>query len=118
MGVLRWVPSLISAIALLALGVLSTLHAIESRREGESPEPDVSPEDLTRDQAIISRLDDYMKTQKPYLDPDLTLSRLARKLVVPAKHFSTAINRVKGENVPRYINARRVADACAVMTAG
>lgn len=118
MGVLLWVPSLMSSISLLALGVLSTLHAVESRREDEVLEAELSPEDVARDQAIISRLDDYMKAQKPYLDPDLTLARLARKLVVPAKQLSAAINRVKGENVSRYINAQRVAEACALMTAG
>jgi AraC-like DNA-binding protein len=117
-GVLLWVPSLMSSISLLGLGLLSTLHAIESRRETEGADVEMSPEDISRDQAIIARVDDYMKTHKPYLDPDLTLARLARRLIVPAKHLSAAINRVKGENVSRYINAQRIAEACARMTAG
>ncbi len=56
--------------------------------------------------------------QRPFLDPDLTLSRLSRKLAVPAKHLSAAINRVKNENVSRYINRLRIDHACQLIGEG
>ena len=37
-----------------------------------------------------------------FLDPGLTLSRLARRLGLPAKQLSAAINRATGQNVSRY----------------
>ncbi len=111
-----WVPSLVSSLTLLSLGFLSLTNAIESRRETDSET--VSEQDATRDQAIISALDQYLVAHKPYLDPDLTLSRLARKLVVPAKQLSAAINRSKNENVSRFINRHRIEQACSLMSEG
>jgi AraC-like DNA-binding protein len=111
-----WVPSLLSPLSLLSLGVLSLTNAIESGRELETENP--TEEDAARDQAIIAALDKYLSEHKPYLDPDLTLARLARKLVVPAKQLSAAINRSKNENVSRFINRHRVEHACSLMTSG
>jgi AraC-like DNA-binding protein len=49
-----------------------------------------------------------MREQKPYLDPDLTLSRLSRKMGVPTKTLSSTINQQTGGNVSRYINEARI----------
>lgn len=117
-GVLLWVPSLVSSFSLLSLGALSLSHAIESQREDTAGANSLSQGDAERDQAIISKLDDYLQAHKPFLDPDLTLARLARRLQVPAKQLSAAINRVKGENVSRYINRRRIEEACRRLLEG
>jgi len=117
-GLLLWMPSLVSSLSLLGLGALSLTHAIESRREQLAEEAVPSQEDLERDQAIIAKLDDYMRAHKPHLDPDLTLARLARKLTVPAKQVSAAINRSKNENVSRYINRLRIEEACGLLADG
>jgi AraC-like DNA-binding protein len=93
-------------------------HAIESRREQLAEDAVPSQEDLERDQAIIAKLDDYVRSHKPHLDPDLTLARLARKLTVPAKQVSAAINRSKNENVSRYINRLRIEEACRLLADG
>jgi AraC-like DNA-binding protein len=116
--VLLWLPSLASSISLLALGALSLSSSIESSREFDGQEPALSSEDIAREQAIVVRLDDYMAAQKPFLDPDLTLARLARKLVVPAKQLSAAINRSKSENVSRFINRHRIEHACSLIESG
>lgn len=117
-GLLAWIPSLVSSLSLLSLGALSLTNAIEARRESAREDVAINPGDMERDQAIVARLDDYVKRQKPFLDPDLTLARLARKIVVPAKQLSTAINRVKGENVSRYVNRQRIEHACALLESG
>jgi AraC-like DNA-binding protein len=109
---LPWIPSLVSSLSLLSLGVLSLTHAMESRRVDDGERVSLTPEDQQRDTVIISRLDDLMASAKPYLDPDLTLARLSRKLLVPAKQLSAAINRVKGENLSRYVNRQRIAEVC------
>jgi AraC-like DNA-binding protein len=117
-AVLMWVPSVMSSISLLSLGVLSLLQVMEGQRETELSEAIVPEENAARDQAIIARLDSYMATQKPFLDPDLTLARLARKLVMPAKQLSTAINRNKGVNVSKHINQLRIEEAGRMLLAG
>jgi AraC-like DNA-binding protein len=117
-GVVLWLPSLVSSLSLLSLGALSLTNAIESRREQSAEEAVPSKEELERDQAIIAKLDDYVQAHKPHFDPDLTLARLARKLTVPAKQVSAAINRSKNENVSRYINRLRIEEACRQMAEG
>ncbi len=57
------------------------------------------------DTQIIDRLDALMEQGRLYLDPDLTLTRLARRLGLPVKTLSIVINRVSGEYVSCYINA-------------
>jgi AraC-like DNA-binding protein len=103
----------ISAISMLTLGALSLSHAIEGRHEPDEDlrEPPLEV-DTAQDAGIINSLDALMGGQKPYLDPELTLSRLSRKLKIPAKNLSAAINRAKGENVSRYINRHRIECAC------
>ena len=66
----------------------------------------------------MDRLDALMTAAEPHRDPDLTLARLARRLGVPAKQLSTAVNRGTGENVSRYVNAARVRAAQDALRAG
>jgi AraC-like DNA-binding protein len=115
---LLWLPSLLSSITLLILGAIGLSHAIESQ---DAPQAERSPDteqDRKRDSAIVEKLETYIETNKPYLDPDLSLSRLSRKLLVPEKQLSSAINKYKGENVSRYINAHRVQHACLMIQDG
>lgn len=117
-AVLLWVPSVFSSLTLLSLGALSLSHAIESRHDDGGEDSSLSQEDNERDQSIVTKLDDYVQIHKPFLDSDLTLARLSRRLLVPAKQLSTAINRVKGENVSRYINRYRIDHACGMILRG
>jgi AraC-like DNA-binding protein len=115
---LLWVPSLIASLSLLCLGALCMSHAVESQRDDATEDGSPPQADIDRDQAIIVKLDDYLQTHRPFVDPDLTLARLARKLTVPAKQLSAAINRIKGENVSRYVNRARIEEACRRLAEG
>lgn len=117
-GKMFWLPSLVSSLSLLSLGVLSLSNAIESRRDDNDEVEVLSQTEIDKDQAIIAKLDQMVAAQKLYLDPDLTLARLSRKLIVPAKQLSISINRVKAENVSRYINRQRVEEACRRLASG
>ncbi len=117
-GFLLWVPSVVSSLSLLSLGALSLSAATESHRDVDPAGNASSDEVVVRDKAIVEKLDAYMLVQKPYLDPDLTLARLSRKLIVPAKQLSAAINRSKGVNVSKYINGLRINEACQHLSGG
>ena len=117
-GPLLWLPTISSALSLLSLGALGLTRAIESQRDEESDAQEVTEDDRERDRIIVAKLDAYVASHQPYLDPDLTLSRLSRKLLTPAKQLSVAINRVKGENVSRFINRHRIEEACRRLEAG
>lgn len=105
-----------SSLTLLLVGAmsLSSEHAAPPVA-GDAAEPAPPPADPEADAALVARLDVLMRDKSPYLDPDLTLAQLARKLTVPAKTLSAAINRHHGENVSRLINRYRIEHACKLL---
>jgi AraC-like DNA-binding protein len=117
-----WQPfvfGLVSALSLLSLGGLSLSHSIEGKPGADAEiAPIASHINAVEDQTLMARLEELMASQRLFLDPDLTLSRLARRLTVPAKQLSGAINRACGENVSRYVNRLRVEHACRLMREG
>ncbi len=59
-------------------------------------------------------LKQLMHTEKPYLEPELTIADLARRLQTNASILSTIINRVYGKNFNDFVNTYRV-DAVKTM---
>lgn len=68
----------------------------------------VSAEDA---QVILTALNDLMLSKHTYLDPDLTLSKLSRKLTIPAKQISIAVNLIHEKNISKLINEYRIEHA-------
>lgn len=107
-------------LALFAVGLLS------STRQGMGEPEDVSKEENARtelqadsiDKAIMAQLEELLTRDRLYLDTDLTLARLARRMGVPMKVLSGAINRCTGENISRYVNGHRIRHACERLRAG
>jgi AraC-like DNA-binding protein len=56
----------------------------------------------------LSRLLDYMEKEKPYLDDQLTLPRLATDLGTSVNHLSQIINEHRGQNFFDFVNSYRV----------
>jgi len=54
------------------------------------------------------KIDNYFEAKKPYLDPDLTLPKLAESLNVPTHHLSQVVNEMHGRNFFDFINQFRV----------
>jgi AraC-like DNA-binding protein len=52
-----------------------------------------------------------METEKPFMDGDLTLQKLAKKLSVPPQHLSRVINERLNQNFVDFINTYRVEEA-------
>ena len=111
-------PLLVSAtssLALLAVGLICL--APDAATEAETDQAS-TPDTSADDTALMARLECMMETERPWLDPDLTLARLARRLHVPVKQLSGAINRATGDNVSRHINAYRIRYARTVLESG
>jgi AraC-like DNA-binding protein len=58
--------------------------------------------------ALGNRLDKLLNSERPYLDPDLSLSQLAAQLDASHRHVSQLINTRFGMNFPAYMNYCRV----------
>ncbi|PIE08503.1 MAG: AraC family transcriptional regulator [Rhodobacterales bacterium] len=110
-----WIVSVFSVGTLLIIGILSLSPHLQTVVDDEPHDP---PASQVADPEIRERIQAFMETQKPYLDPDLTLSRLSRKMGVPAKSLSVTINRATGENLSRFINNARIAAAQKAMLEG
>lgn len=117
-----WIVTVFSSGALLALGLLSaspSASGAEEARAEDIPEPSAAePAVAEEDAAIVSRLDALLGRDALHLDPDLTLARLARRLHVPEKRVSAAVNRATGGNVSRHINGWRIRHACGLLDEG
>ncbi|MEM6914750.1 MAG: AraC family transcriptional regulator, partial [Pseudomonadota bacterium] len=104
---------------LLLVGVLSlspVLHpdTKETTAPTSTEPPQISEQDALIFEAFVARLDQ----ERLYLDPDLTLAHVSRRLKVPSKQLSQAINRMTGENISRFVNGRRIAAAQAMLKGG
>lgn len=104
------------AILMMRLGRLSpqtphladeaTSLAITTKQDDRQADQDIAGDD-----AILASIDVVMRGQHLYRDPDLTLDRLARRVVIPARQISGAINRRFGRNVSQVVNEYRIAEA-------
>lgn len=61
-----------------------------------------------KSQKYLVQLIGYMKQNKPYLDPELSLTILAEELAISAKHLSQIINTEFKQNFHQFINSYRV----------
>jgi AraC-like DNA-binding protein len=116
-----WQPMMVSALSsltLLALGALGLsphLHLANDAKKTALHAPTQPTEAATE---LVARLQTLLRKDPLFLDPDLTLSRLARRLQVPVKDLSNAINQICGENVSRFVNRHRIAHACELLKQG
>ena len=63
------------------------------------------------DRALLAQCDHMLTETALYSDSGLTLARAARRLGVPARSLSRAVNRVEGQNFSRHINTFRISRA-------
>lgn len=61
----------------------------------------------------VSKIKHFMKTEKSYMDADLTLPGLATKLQIPSHHLSRVINEKFGLNFFDFINQYRIEEVKA-----
>jgi len=73
---------------------------------------------LTPENAALyrTRLLELMELKRPYLDPEITLPKLALALEIPVAHLSRVINEHLGRNFFEFINHYRVEEAKRRMT--
>ncbi len=62
-------------------------------------------------QSLISSLEQYMKSERPYLESELRLPQLAETLSSNTHHLSQAINEHFGQTFSAYVNRYRVQEA-------
>lgn len=100
---------LVAGIA-LAGGVIATVvRHRRIRRQGKKYSTSTISED--RMEKALAGLNVLMEEESVYLDPDLTLKKLAQRLNIHSNHLSRIINEQHGMSFNNYINRRRIAEA-------
>ncbi|MTH97027.1 AraC family transcriptional regulator [Roseibium sp. RKSG952] len=127
-----WIVSGYSALFLLTVGLLSLSDMLKMPeatiatpdRTGTDAAPPVTGRanldaiDSHAHQETAEKLKQVMEDTRLYLDPDLTLRRLARRMAISEKQISSAVNSVYRENLSRYINRFRIEHACQLLLEG
>lgn len=100
---------------LLCIG-LAAFASQSGAVEGQASDevlPDAMPTD--EDDAIMARLTRLFSQDALHTDTDLNLRRMARKLGLPDRSVSQAINRTQGKSVSQFVNGFRISDACKLL---
>jgi len=100
----------------LAVGAFYGLGATRQKKPSSAASAPPGEGASSEQQDVAAKVDQLMSAASMHRDPDLNLNRLARKLGVPARQVSVAINRAHGVSVSQYVNERRIADACELLT--
>lgn len=104
------------AIGNLAGLMILSIAAAAASRSRPAMEVTAAPFcETAGEKETLSAVAALMTTRRVYRDADLTLDRLARKLGMPARQISTAVNRITGRNVSQYVNEYRITEACALL---
>lgn len=115
------VAALVSNANLFGLLLIGLMAALAGKSKGPQTgiepvaELSASAEPSEQDRDIVARVDRLMETQALYRDENLNLSRLARRLGLPSRQISGAINRSLGVNVSQYVNQLRIREACRLL---
>ncbi|RYF72611.1 MAG: helix-turn-helix domain-containing protein [Cytophagaceae bacterium] len=109
------------SLSIFALGYKGILQKEIFQINAASPpsdSPELPLETIARqpDQQLIDRLLQFMVDEKPYLDPELTLSSLASRLSISRSLLSQLINEDVGDNFYNFVNKYRVEQVKAFMT--
>ena len=89
------------------LNIFSGIERKPKYANSKIPESDV--------QKYMQQLTHYMKTQKPYLTPSLTIDDLSQKLSIPGWQLSQVINTSFHQNFFNFINNYRIEEAKRLM---
>ena len=64
---------------------------------------------------VLAALKQIILAEKLHLDPDINLNRIAKRLVLPAREISRAINTQTGNNFSQFIDRLRIEEACRLL---
>ncbi len=67
-------------------------------------------------QKVLQQVQQYMETQKPFLEPELTIDQLAEMLSLKPKILSQVINELLHQNFFDFVNRFRVEEAKRLLT--
>lgn len=109
------VVTIMQIFFLCVIGLSATLGQ-SAAESGLDPVPVVEPPAPTEDDtAIVTCLTALIRAEGLHRQEDLSLRKLARRLHLPDRSVSVAVNRVTGLNLSQFVNDFRIAEACRLL---
>lgn len=99
-------------LILLLLVTLISLPWMFSRTHAV---PSKALEAETEDIEITERLGSLIVERQLFLDSEITVQRLAKRLGLPSRRLSAAVNRTQGTNMSQYVNTFRLTHAAKLL---
>ena len=103
----------LASVVFLA-GALALVLGTMRWRKAETPRKDPRPKS-EEDQTLVDKAGSLLLEQGLFRDPGLTLTRLARRVGVPDRDLSRAVNAVTGLNVSQFVNQVRLEEAARLL---
>lgn len=100
---------LVSTLVFTSMRYFSNFEAVKQKDPKEQPKKSTQEKLLNPEYA--AKIDIIMRSQKTYLNPDLTLDMLADTLGIAAKDLSMIINRHFNLNFYEFVNGYRIEEA-------
>jgi len=95
----------------------SRFFAFDEQELRASPSREITdPVERQEKEQIVEKLMLYMHSDKPYLEPELSLAQLAAQLSLKPRALSEAINDIRQQNFFDFINRYRIEEATRLLT--
>lgn len=104
-----------NATTWLSFGSLTLLGLMGAAVFWVSKTQPTTQDDQAADADIVVRASAFLSDSRLFTDPELSLTRLARRIGVTDRALSAAVNRDTGKNVSQFINTFRVAEAAHLL---
>ncbi|WP_062119867.1 helix-turn-helix domain-containing protein [Aureimonas sp. AU40] len=116
-GAMVAVGNVATLLVLGAAASVASSSSVEVEADATEPAPDrmVASLPTKADLEIANAIEALMRDKELYRDVDLNLEKIARKLGLPARDVSNAINRTQAMSVSQYVNTHRVKRACRLL---
>ncbi|KZN13095.1 helix-turn-helix domain-containing protein [Marinomonas sp. TW1] len=113
-------PVLAISVIMMSLSIAPSVNESPDQNEKTTPveeSKDKPQHPLTDDEVkdIVHKIEVLLSSKEVFLDPDLTLDRLARKTCIPARQISAAINQTYGRNISQVVNEYRIERAKSLL---
>ncbi|NOR32324.1 MAG: helix-turn-helix domain-containing protein [Sulfitobacter sp.] len=100
----------------LVIGVSALFGKASAAPDKEIETPQQPTQDVTEaDEEILKRLETLFARDRLHTTEDLSVRRLSRRLGVPDRHVSNAVNRIKHMSVSQFVNEYRIKEACRLL---
>lgn len=100
---------LVCTLVFTSMRYFANFEAVRQKEVKEAPKKSTQEKLLNPEYA--EKIDSIMRSQKTYLNPELTLDMLADTLSIPAKDLSMIINRHFNLNFYEFVNGYRIEEA-------